>query len=229
MELFSFEAFKLDWRPVFERAVGPHEVVVGNEKRGERNGSVEVLEPGPRPGVELGGAVEPLDELLVFAVGFAFGVEVAKADDGAFVEHRRVSLFHGLGVVGDHGAVVGGQSVGDEFGVFADGVVRRSVAVVDESERRGASPGLGKVPSADGATDLREDEPGVSGDAVDLDVGFVRRAGAFGPWGVRIDESAQLGGGRVGVVDDALVRDADAEQVPHGLGAHAGAQPEADD
>ena len=95
--------------------MGPHEVVVDHEEGGERAGSVEILEPGPWAGVELVGAVEPFDELLVFAIGFAFGVEVLQADDGAFFEDACSSFFDGCSVVGNDGAVVGGQSVGDEF------------------------------------------------------------------------------------------------------------------
>lgn len=228
IELLAFEAVEFDGRFPVEIAVRPHEVVVDDEERGERAGAVEVLEPGAGAGVELVGAVEPFDELLVFAVGLAFGVEVFESDDGPFVEDARAAFFDGCGVVGGDGAVVGGQSVGDEFAGGAFGILWGSVAVVDQREGGLGTAGFGEVPAADGAAHLGDDEPGVAGDAVDLDVGFIGGAGVFGLRRILIGEVAQVQRGGVGVVDDGLVRDADSVDPAQGVGGHAGAEAEAD-
>jgi hypothetical protein len=96
IELFAFEAVELDGRFPAEFSVQPHEVVVDNEECGERTGAVEVLEPVAGPRVELVGAVEPFDELLVFAVGLAFWIEVLESDDGAFVEDALAAGFKSM-------------------------------------------------------------------------------------------------------------------------------------
>ena len=64
----------------------PHEVVVDHEERGECAGPIEILEARSWAGMEFVGAVESFNELLVFAIGFTFGIEVFKSDDGAFGE-----------------------------------------------------------------------------------------------------------------------------------------------
>lgn len=92
IERFAFEAFELDGRFMPEASVGPHKVVVDDEEGGERTGSVEILEPGAWAGVELVSAVEPFDELLVFAVGFAFSIEVLQPNDGVLGEDVRAAL-----------------------------------------------------------------------------------------------------------------------------------------
>ena len=211
IERFAFEAFEFDGWFFAETAVRSHEVVIGDEECGECAGSVEILEPGSGPCMELVGAVEPFDELFVFAVSFAFGIEVFESDDGALFEDVHSALFDGGGVVGNDGAVVGGQAVGNEFAGGTFGIFGLSEAVVDQREGRFGPACFGEVPAADGAAGLGDDEPGVAGDAVDLDVGFVRAAGVFGLRCIFVREVAQVQRGCVGIVEDGLVRDADSE------------------
>ena len=116
VERFALQASQRHRRVGFEPAVRAHEVVEGHEERGQGNDAIEVLEAGPWPGVELVGAVEAFDQLLEGAVFLALGIEVAQADDGALGEQILLGVFADCGVVGNHGAVVRGQPVGDQFG-----------------------------------------------------------------------------------------------------------------
>ncbi len=50
-------------------------------------------------------------ELLVDAIGFAFGIEVLEYDDGALIQDRFTAFFDGGGVIGDGRAVVGWKAV----------------------------------------------------------------------------------------------------------------------
>ena len=59
------------------------------------------------------------------------------------------------------------------------GEFRRPVAAVDQREGRFGFSAVREVVATDGAAVLLDDEPGVMGEAFDLDVGFVSGAGAL--------------------------------------------------
>ncbi len=76
-------------------------------------------------------AIESFNELFVFMVDFAFGVEIFKSDDGAFGEYIRTTFLDGGRIVGDDGTVVGRQAVSNEFAGTALGGFGGTVAVMD--------------------------------------------------------------------------------------------------
>ena len=76
--------------------------------------------------------------------------------------------------------------------------------------------------------DLGDDEPGVTSDAVDLDVGLVGSARAIRIWRVLVDKVTELMRSCIGIVEYGLVRNIDAEEVFHSLSTHTGTETEAD-
>jgi len=119
IELFALQASQRSRRIGFESTVRAHEVVEGHEECGQGNDPIEVLEAGTWPGMELVGAVESLDQLLEGPVLLALLVEVSQADNGTLGEHILVGVFAYSCVVCNHGAIVRGQSVGDQFSGLA--------------------------------------------------------------------------------------------------------------
>ena len=91
-------------------------VVVRHEKRCQGRCAVQVLEPAPRPCVELVRPVQALDELLALPVFLRYAVGVFQADDSFSDQCRHAVLPAGLRVhlvVGRQGIVVR-RSVTDE-------------------------------------------------------------------------------------------------------------------
>lgn len=89
------------------------EVVVGHKKSGQDNGAVEIFKPASGSGVKLVGAIETFDELFQRAIGFAFRIVVAQADDFAAGDDGFFRVF--LGIDEDGRRIIGGVAVCGKF------------------------------------------------------------------------------------------------------------------
>ena len=152
IELFAFEAGELNGWFMPEASVWPHKVIVDDKQRGQSTCAIEIFEAGSWSSMELVGAVQPFYKLLVFSIGFTFGVEVLKPYDGTFGENLFAAIFGGFGIIGDNCAVIGRQAIGYKFGLRAFWGVRRAIAVVNERKSGSGPSAFREVPSADCAT-----------------------------------------------------------------------------
>ena len=197
--------------------MGTQEVVVGNPEGEVIVGAFDAVKPVRLPVGGLVGAVESLDHLLEGAEPFGDGIVVGKSDDLGDGELKGVTeLMEEL--LGSQG--IGAVAVGDEAEVF------RELFEVSEGHAHGKDAGtdIAAVRDAvaeDGALCGVHDEPDVSLDAADLDIGLIGGEGAASSIIVAVHERLYAEGGGLTVVGDLLVGDGDAIEIPEGQGSFA--------
>ena len=215
------QAFERDRHVAFEVSVRSHVVVEGDEERGQRHDTIEVLEACSWAGMELVCTVEAFDQLFEGAELFTFVIKVLQPDDGALCQQLVVVMLLRLGIVCNDGTVVRGQAVGDDFGIVALGFLWCSIGTVKQGESRLCSTCVGDVVPTDSPTDSVDKQPCVVGDSFYGDIGFVGSARSLRHRHIGIDEVGHLACSRVDVVDDCLVRDRYAIKPPECFGSHA--------
>ena len=206
-----------DGHAVAQGEMGAEEVVVGDEEGGEGDGAVARGKAASGADVVLVGAIEAFDELLEGAKFFRYGVEIFQADHlsqgvrrlgrGAMrVEEVQAGLISGV--------AVGDEAQGPVLGQGARGFPQRHGG--------GQSIALGSdVIGRDVMSLGIEKEKSVVVLAVDAEVGFI--AGGGVAEGALVAEVEGVAGvsGRLGIVEDGLVAEGHAEDLPEDLGGLA--------
>lgn len=195
------------------------EVVVGNEKDGESDGAVEIVETASGAGMKFIGTIEALNDLFELAVFSTFGVLIGEADDSASFQGQGGALEQSGVVDGMGGGVIGGVAVADELdgGIFrqgSDGFFKCDKSMLSASV-------VGEMIGVDSAGVGADGEPSVIPSVSDLNVGFVTGDTMVERAFVKHIELMTQHGGGVGVVQDSLVGYRSLKDVFKHVGSHS--------
>ena len=195
--------------------MGTQEVIVGDPEGKVIAGTVDVVKAAGGPVRKFIGAVEPFDHLLEGTEFPGDGIVVGKPNNLCDLEGKvfpeLLSEFHG-------GKGICTVTVSDEPEVL------RQLCETAESHAHGEDAGADATVARDlvaddGAGNGVHDEPDVSLDAADLDIGFVSGKHAALFVGVVVNKGLDADGSGLTVVGDLLVGDADVIEVFERLGS----------
>ena len=198
--------------------MGAQEVVVGDKEGGEGHGAVASGKATSGTDVVFVGAIEAFDELLEGAKFLGDRVEIFQTDD----------LTQGVGGLGSgavgveevHAGLISGVAIGDEAQGLILGQGARGLA-----QSHGGGQGIALRSDVIGRDVMPlgvEKEESVLVLAGDANIGFVAGSGvAEGGFVAEVEGVAVVSGG-LGIVEDGLVAEGHAEDLPRGLARSCG-------